>query len=197
METMTPNSITSPKNGIKIRLPKSSIFIILVPALLLFFIGGTLLFLYIWDEISFPAFDRHVRQYWTYAGAFLNLLGASLCYTLIQWVFFYFSQGRKMDKIGWRFQFNATGYYPAKAIPLKKFRPVLLLPALLVGVLPLIHGYCTGNGDIYTFGLMGLLLSSYDVIYWFKLRRFDGEDLVQEGKKPYEATVIRRNYGKK
>lgn len=82
-------------------------------------------------------------------------------------------------------------------MPLKLHRLVLLLPGLLLGVLPIVHGFCTDSKAIYLFGLLSLTVALGDFMLCYKLRAFHEDDLVAGSDKPYSVTIIRRNYGRK
>ena len=79
---------------------------------------------------------------------------------------------------------------------MKHYRLLLLLPGILMGLLPVLHGFCTGNATAYVFGIISLLCCSSDFMMWYKLRPFDDEDLFRPGKNTFQGTVIRRNYAK-
>ena len=108
----------------------------------------------------------------------------------------YFISGRSLKGIRWHCDWKSAGFYPSRPVPLKHYRLLLLLPGILLGVLPVLHGFCTGNATAYVFGIIALVCSTADFTMWHKLRPFDDEDLFQPGKNTYEGTVIRRNYAK-
>lgn len=197
MEIYTNQQVTpAGKVGNEVQLSRSGMTLLYIAMYLLFFIGGTLLFIYIWDETSFPGFDRYVRQHWMGAGIWLSVFGAAFSYAILQWTILFLLTDRKWNNISWCFSWRSTGFYPAKCISLKHYRLYLSLPGLLTGAPPLIHGYCTGNAHIYIYGMLALLMGSSDLLFWVKLRRFDAEDLIRQTSL-YRVMVICRHYGRR
>lgn len=195
--TQKNNTATSPrKDGSEVRLSKSSQGCLVSLLWLLFFIGGTQLYAYIWMEISVYWMAYYMTRFW--AVLFLRFwLLIFVLYRLIHFLLLYFTYGGKGENIGWHFRWRNFGPHPQVPITLSRYRLCLLLPPLLLGILPAVHGLCIGNEYFYAFGLLGILFGIGSFRFWLKLRRFDGEDLIRLGEKSYEATVIRRNYGKK
>nr|WP_278706547.1 hypothetical protein [Bacteroides intestinalis] len=79
---------------------------------------------------------------------------------------------------------------------MKFYRVSLLLPGILLGVMPAIHEFCTREANIFFLGLFGVLGGTGDLLFWYSLRAFDDEDLLLADKKAFQATIIKRNYGK-
>ena len=49
--------------------------------------------------------------------------------------------------------------------------------------MPAIHGFCTGEANIFFLGLFGILGGTGDFLFWYSLRAFDDEDLLLSSKK--------------
>ena len=123
-----------------------------------------------------------------------TLLCAFLANLLLNYLLFYFLNGRKAKNIGFIANWAGVAFYTKRPLPLKFFRLVLLLPAILLGALPAVHGFCTGQPVVYFFGLMSLAAAIGDLMLWYKVRPFDDDDLAQGGKGPFAVTITRRNY---
>ena len=107
-----------------------------------------------------------------------------------------YSAGRLLGTSVKHFDWTGVGFSLTRPIPLKFYRVSLLLPGILLGVMPAIHGFCTGEANIFFLGLFGILGGTGDFLFWYSLRAFDDEDLLLAGKKAFQATIIKRNYGK-
>ena len=117
-------------------------------------------------------------------------------YILIQAGILYWFSGKDKKLLHWHFDWTGVGFSLTRPIPLKFYRVSLLLPGILLGVMPAIHGFCTGEANIFFLGLFGILGGTGDFLFWYSLRAFDDEDLLLAGKKAFQATIIKRNYGK-
>ena len=109
------------------------------------------------------------------------MLCAFLANLLLSYLLLYFLNGRKAKDIGFIANWAGVAFYTKRPLPLKFFRLVLLLPAVLLGV-------------VYFFGLMSLAAAIGDLMLWYKVRPFDDDDLAQGGKGPFAVTITRRNY---
>lgn len=186
-------------DGVEVKLTAKSINIRGFLFFFILFLTGSYLFVYVWDEPSSYSAGR--------------LLGTSvkgisspqvmLCiflllvfYILIQAGILYWFSGKDKKLLHWHFDWTGVGFSLTRPIPLKFYRVSLLLPGILLGVMPAIHGFCTGEANIFFLGLFGILGGTGDFLFWYSLRAFDDEDLLLAGKKAFQATIIKRNYGK-
>ena len=186
-------------DGVEVKLTAKSINIRGFLFFFILFLIGSYLFVYVWDEPSSYSAGR--------------LLGTSvkgisspqvmLCiflllvfYILIQAGILYWFSGKDKKLLHWHFDWTGVGFSLTRPIPLKFYRVSLLLPGILLGVMPAIHGFCTGEANIFFLGLFGILGGTGDFLFWYSLRAFDDEDLLLAGKKAFQATIIKRNYGK-
>lgn len=196
---MNPEVLSRPE-GVEVKLSAKGINI---RALLLFitmFLVGTALFVYIWGEFSAYGVGYElgsVFKGYRFQRLMLRLFVLAAVYIFLQAGILYWFSGKDRKAFRWQISWSGTGFYLTRPIALKYYRVALLLPPILLGLLPTIHGFCTGTGSIYYLGLYMMLCTSADVTFWYKLRAFDDEDLLLAGKKPFEATIIKRNYGKK
>ena len=124
------------------------------------------------------------------------LLLAFAANILTGYLFLYFYNRRQTKTIRFDSSWSGVGYYSTRPLPLKWYRLFLLFPGIVLGILPFLHGFCTGNKMVYAFGIFSLACAVGDVMLYWKLRPFDDEDLYQAGGKAFQGTVIRRNYAK-
>lgn len=199
MEKMNMNTETlNQLNGVEIKLTTKSINITAIVGFFVLFLAGSIAFIYIWDELSAYNIGYYLSKYLGIGS--LKLVGF-LCaymaaYILIQTVPLYWFGGKDKKAFRWNNDWKGIGLRLIHPIALKYYRIILLLPGILLGILPAIHGFCTGNISIFYAGLFGILASLGDINFWYKLRTFDDEDLLLSGEKSFEATIIKRNYGK-
>lgn len=189
-----PNPASQP-NGIEVKINPGRISIYVIVFYLLVMFASSVLYIFIWEEFSVYNLGHYIGQHWG-RGIFGLLLIIFALYILAGSLVTYFISGRSLKGIRWHCDWKSAGFYPSRAVPLKHYRLLLLLPGILLGVLPMLHGFCTGNATAYVFGIITLVCSTADFTMWYKLRPFDDEDLFQTGKNTYEGTVIRRNYAK-
>jgi len=192
---LNPNP--APQTGgmeVKLTMKSANLWTIVIFFLLLF--SGSLLYCYVWEESSAYSVGYFIGSFWRGYIWQMTLL-ASAANILSGYLILYFCNGRQTRTIrlysSWR---SGVGYYSTSPLPLKWYRLFLLLPAIVLGVLPFLHGFCTGNKVVYAFGIFSLACAVGDVMLYWKLRPFDDEDLYQAEGKPFEDTVIRRNYTK-
>ncbi len=190
-----PDTTNQPDNTkVKINLGRISVYVVVSYLLVMF--ASSVLYIFIWEEFSLDNLEHYIEQHWG-KGILGLLLMILVLYSLTGSLVTYFINGRSLKGIRWYCDWKAVGFYLTRPVPLKHYRLQLLLPGILLGVLPVLHGFCTGNATAYVCGIITLVCSTTDFAMWYKLRPFDGEDLFQMGKKTYQGTVIRRNYAKK
>lgn len=185
-------------NGVEVKLTAKSVNIMGIVIFIILFLTGSAAFVYIWDEFSAYNIGYYLGNY-IGVGALKFLLLVTvylIAYTVIQGTVLYWFGGKDWKAFRWVSDWKGVGLHWSHPIALKYYRVVLLLPGILLGVLPTIHGFCTGNASVFYIGLFGILAASGDTVFWHKLRPFDDEDLLLAGKQSFEATIIKRNYGK-
>lgn len=69
-----------------------------------------------------------------------------------------------------------------------------LTPFVLIGLLPFIHGLCTGNDVCFFIGVFCIVGSGADCYYFWKLRTFNGDDKIVDGDESLSATIIKGSY---
>ena len=178
---------------VKLNMKSANLWTIVIFFLLLF--SGSLLYCYVWEESSAYSVGYFIGRFWRYYMCYMLLL-AFAANILSGYLFLYFYNGRQTKTIRFDSGWSAVGCYSTRPIPLKWHRLFLLLPATVWGVLPFLHGFCTGNKAVYAFGIFSLACAVGDMMLYWKLRPFDDEDLYQAEGKAFEGTVIRRNYAK-
>lgn len=192
--TTQPSPATTLKTGTsEVRLATGRLNLIALVGTLLIFILGSLLYNYIWE--GFSAYSSgYLLGSILYQYFWETTLCALLANLLLSYLLLYFLNGRKAKDIGFITNWAGVAFYTKRPLPLKFFRLVLLLPAILLGVLPAVHGFCSGQPVVYFFGLMSLAAAIGDLMLWYKVRPFDDDDLAQGGKGPFAVTITRRNY---
>ena len=190
----TPNPAAQP-DGMEVKINPGRISVYVVMFYILVMFASSALYIFIWEEFSVYNLGHYIGLHWG-RGILRLLLIIFVLYILAGSLVSYFISGRSLKGIRWHCDWKSAGFYPSRAVPLKHYRLLLLLPGILLGVLPVLHGFCTGNATTYVFGIIALVCSTADFTMWYKLRSFDDEDLFQTGKNTYQGTVIRRNYAK-
>lgn len=186
-------------DGVEVKLTAKSINIKGLIFFFILFLAGSYLFVYVWDEYS--SFNAGALLGTTIKGisnpkVVLCILLLIVFYTLLQAGVLYWFSGKDKKALHWHSDWTSIGFTPTRPIPLKFYRVSLLLPGILLGVMPAIHGFCTGEANIFFLGLFGILGGTGDFLFWYSLRAFDDEDLLLAGKKAFQAAIIKRNYGK-
>ena len=190
----TPNPAAQP-DGMEVKINPGRISFYTVVFYLLVMFASSVLYIFIWEEFSVYNLGHYIGLHWG-RGILRLLLIIFVLYILAGSLVSYFISRRSLKGIRWHCDWKSAGFYPSRAVPLKHYRLLLLLPGILLGVLPVLHGFCTGNATAYVFGIISLLCCSSDFTMWYKLCPFDDEDLFQPGKNTFQGTVIRRNYTK-
>lgn len=186
-------SVNHPE-GVEVKLStKSSATVAFIWALVIFMLG-TFFFIYIWGDFTAYNVGFNTSHFFSKHGLLPFIIPYLLIYVLIQAVILYFMCGRRLKSLRWHLDWSGVGFSPAHPLALKYYRVVLLLPGILLGLLPALHGFCVGDTLVFYLGLYGIMCTSTDIAFWYKLRPFDDEDLLLAGKKSYKATVIKRNY---
>lgn len=183
-------------DGVEVKLSTKSTNMVAFIATIIFFLIGTFLFVYIWGDFTAYNVGFETSHAFSRHGLLPFMIPYILMYVFIQGTVLYFLSGKRLRSLRWHLTWGGIGFYLAHPLALKYYRVVLLLPGILLGLLPAIHGFCTGNTLVFYLGLYGIVCTSADIAFWYKLRMFDDEDLLLPGKKPYKATIIKRNYGR-
>lgn len=188
--------VLSHPDGVEVKLSTKSINIRGLIYFFVLLILGSALFIYIWDDFSSFNLGFQIVHVMGKSGFSSYIILYFIAYIFLQTAVLYMLGGKSMKSLRWHFSWAGAGFYLARPIALKYYRVCLLLPAILLGLLPSIHGFCTGSASVFYLGLYGLVFASADITFWNKLRPFDDEDLLQAGKEAFQATIIKRNYGK-
>ena len=185
--------------GIEIKISSKAISIKTVLCFLIILIAGSCLFSYVWDEFSSYNVGFQIGKI---LGMFKSLrvlllfLFILVSYILLQAGILYWFGGKDKKAIKWACNRKGIGFYLARPIALKYYRVSLLLPGIILGVLPIIHGFCTGDTVVFFVGMLGIVTAVADMCLWQKLRPFNEEDLLQVNESLIELTIIKRNYNK-
>lgn len=194
--TAQPNPNPAPQTGgveVKLNMKRANLWMLAIYLLLV--LCGSLLYCYVWEDFSAYNVGYFIGGFWR--GNFLfTFLAATAANILAGYVFLYFYNGRQLQTVRYHSDWSGIGFYSTRPIPLKWYRLFLLLPATVLGALPLVHGFCTSNKIVYAFGILSLAVAVGDLMMYWKLRPFDDEDLYQAGGSSFAGTIIRRNYPK-
>lgn len=174
---------------VKISLTRLSGYILL--AYLFFLFAGTALYTYVWEEFTAYSIGHYIGQFWGRL-VFPCLLLAFVLLVSLNGLLLFLANGRSLKGLHWHCDWAGTGWHCRRPLPLKYYRIVLLLPGILLGVLPALHGFCTGWPEVYVFGLVCLICSLGDFTLWFKLRPFSDDDLYVSHGRELQGKVIRR-----
>lgn len=193
--TINTESLNHPE-GVEVKLStQSGAMVALIWALVIFMLG-TFFFIFIWGDFTAYNVGFNTGRFFSRNGLLPFLIPYLLVYLFVQGVTLYFMSGRKLKSLRWHLDWSGAGFSTAHPLALKYYRVVLLLPGILLGLLPALHGFCVGDPLVFYLGLYGIVCTSTDIAFWYKLRPFDDEDLLLAGKKSYIATIIKRNYSK-
>lgn len=197
--TAQPNPNPAPQpDGMEVKINPGRITVYVVVSYLLVMFASSALYIYIWEEFSLYNLGHYIGLHWGRSIFWLILPVVGL-YILLYSLLGYFINGRSLKGLRWACDWKSIGLAPTRPVPLKHYRLLLLLPGILMGLLPVLHGFCTGNATAYVFGIISLLCCSSDFMMWYKLRPFDDEDLFRPGKtRPKapssDATIRNRAY---
>ena len=132
--TTQPSPATTPKTGTsEVRLATGRLNLIATIIVLLILILGALLYDYIWEDFSAYS-SGYLLGSILYQYFWETFLCAFLANLLLNYLLFYFLNGRKAKNIGFIANWAGVAFYTKRPLPLKFFRLVLLLPAVLLGV---------------------------------------------------------------
>lgn len=185
--------------GIEIKISSKAISIKTVLCFLIILIAGSCLFSYVWDEFSSYNVGFQIGKILSMFKSLrvlLLFLFILVSYILLQAGILYWFGGKDKKAIKWACNRKGIGFYLARPIALKYYRVSLLLPGIILGVLPIIHGFCTGDTVVFFVGMLGIVTAVADMCLWQKLRPFNEEDLLQVNESLIELTIIKRNYNK-
>ena len=170
--------------------------------LLFVLVGGIVLFNFVWDQSN----DTYSAGYNT--GYKLGLLAKMLikeegCFLLILWLVLHLAMQyvllylfTKRDYRSIRFISNWVGFgwIIKKPIALKYYRVTLVIPSLLLGWLPALHGFCTGSFGWFALGLWGIACAFLDYYFLWRLRPFNDEDKIVNVKQNFAIQIIKQGY---
>ena len=180
--------------GVEVKVSAARVNITILLYLFFFVVGAVVLFNYIWgDGSSYGAgyeLGNIARlQALSVKGAIIMAL-CCLVYTLLQYGLLYWFTGKDRRALHWNTDWKSLGFLVKKPLLLKYYRIALLTPFVLIGLLPFIHGLCTGNDVCFFIGVG----SGADCYYFWKLRSFNGNDKIVDGDESLSATIIKNSY---
>lgn len=181
--------------GVEVKIGTARITVIGLVFMLVVLVAGYLLFNYVWGDYSAGYGMGH---YFLYTVCSLNgisvMILCAVLYILIQYGLTYWFSGQDRKALRMNCDNKTVGFLLVKPMALKYYRIVLLTPFFLMGLLPAIHGFCSGNMDAYIVGLFCITASVADCYYFWKLRSFSSNDKIVDGKESLSATIIKESY---
>ena len=184
--------------GVEVKVSAARVNITILLYLFFFVVGAVVLFNYIWgDGSSYGAgyeLGNIARlQALSVKGAIIMAL-CCLVYTLLQYGLLYWFTGKDRRALHRNADWKSLGFLVKKPLLLKYYRIALLTPFVLIGLLPFIHGLCTGNDVCFFIGVFCIVGSGADCYYFWKLRSFNGNDKIVDGDESLSATIIKNSY---
>ncbi|MBC5632433.1 DUF3267 domain-containing protein [Parabacteroides hominis] len=184
--------------GVEVKVSTGRITGIIFLSMFILVIVSALLYNYIWGEVSSYRSEYELGhavrfEAFTLRGG-MNMILCLLGYILLQYIALYCFSGRNFRALRWNMDWKSWGFLLTKPLALKYYRIALLLPFFVLGLFPMIHGFCTGNSMIYFIGIYCVLCSSGDCYYFWKLRSFNDNDKIIDGNESFSATIIKGTY---
>ena len=184
--------------GVEVKVSAARANITILLNLFFFVVGGVILFNYIWgDGSSYGAGYELGNIARLQAFSIKGTIIMALCYivyTLLQYGLLYWFTGKDRRALHWNTDWKTLGFLVKKPLLLKYYRIALLTPFVLIGLLPFIHGLCTGNDVCFFIGVFCIVGSGADCYYFWKLRTFNGNDKIVDGDESLSATIIKNSY---
>lgn len=184
--------------GVAVKVSVGRITALALLMMLIVIVVGVLLFNYVWGSASnYSAGYELGYSIRIQALSFKGFMVMALCmfgYILLQYIALYCFSGRDHRSLRWNMDWKSWGFLLTKPLSLKYYRVSLLLPFFIMGIIPMIHGFCTGNDIFYFIGLFCLIGSCGDCYYFWKLRSFNDNDKIIDGEESFNATIIKESY---
>lgn len=181
--------------GVEVKVSAARVNVTMLVALFFFVIGGVVLFNYIWgDGSSYDAGHKLGNIARLQALSIKGAIIMALCcvvYILLQYGLLYWFTGKDCQALRWNTDWKSWGFLVIKPLPLRYYRMTLLAPFVLIGLLPFIHGLCTGYDVCFFIGVFCIMASGADCYYYWKLRSFSGNDKIVDGKESLSATILK------
>lgn len=184
MKTVQPAGYSA--EGMEIKLSGRKVNLMGIGVTILFVIAGTFIFEYVWGK------QERALEMFAFKGFYL--LAGFLTYLFIQlllYVLFLKGRYRSLKVICDR---KGIGFLCKEPIALKYYRVILITPAILIGLIPAVHGFCTGDLLCYGFGLFFLFSAFGDCLYFWKLRHFNDEDKIKDGEESFSGSIIKSTF---
>ena len=145
-------------------------FIISVPIIVILLI----LFSVIWSyDIYVSGIDTLVDYYYVF---FAGILIHEVLH-LAGWALFV-SKGIKSFRIGIKLKYLTPYCHVKEPLKVKYYRYGIALPLVILGIIPSLYGIFTGDGTVFTFGLLFTLVAGGDIIILIWLINLDNESCV-------------------
>jgi hypothetical protein len=96
---------------------------------------------------------------------------------IIGWAFFT-SKGFKSFRIGIKLKYITLYCHVKEPLKVKHYRAGIALPLIILGIIPSLYGIFTGNGTVFSFGLLFTLMAGGDIIVLMWLRNLDNNSYI-------------------
>lgn len=111
----------------------------------------------------------------------------------LQYGLFYIFSKRDYRSIHFASNWVGFGWVIRKPMALKYYRVTLVIPSLLLGWLPALHGFCTGSFGWFALGLWGIACAFLDYYFLWRLRPFNDEDKIVNVKQNFAIQIIKNS----
>lgn len=185
METNERNTVSATDfsvEGININISTGRITLLGIVSTIILGVGGMLSYRYIWGDVE------RIDSAWSY------ILAGIVGYIVLQILLLLIFVKGNYRVLGFAFDWRSWGPLCRFPIALKYYRVVLATPAIVFGIIPAIHGFCTGNVACFFAGIILLAASCGDYLLLWKVRHFNDEDKIKDGNASFRATIIKSSY---
>jgi hypothetical protein len=97
----------------------------------------------------------------------------------VTWAFFA-PQGFKSIKFGMHWKYLTPFCHCKEPLKVKHYRIGGAMPLIMMGLIPSLFAYFTGNGVVLSFGIFFTWAAGGDIIALFMLRKFQKEDYIND-----------------
>lgn len=130
----------------------------------------------LWDYETFIHGATYILHHFN---SILIVFGGFLLHQLIHAITASRFTTKGFNSIKFDLRFKILPYYHCKEpLTVNQYKIVLLMPIIVLGIIPLIFAFISGNGIIFIYGLFFVSVSSTDLILLFLLRRAKKEDRI-------------------
>jgi len=135
-----------------------------------------LCFSFLWDYETFINGATYILHHFN---SIFILFGGILLHQLIHALTASRFTTKGFNSLKFNLRLKILPYYNCKEpLMVNQYKIVLLMPIIILGIIPLIFAFISGNAIIFIYGLFFVSFSSTDLILLFLLRRAKSEDRI-------------------